>query len=232
MAPIGCESQGVIVRSWVAYSGRDSPRGASSGRADGRRPPRRRFARDHVSRSALRRCARKWPRPFPLAHRVASGGLGAAQGTVRDSSAFRTNRLACRSLPALWHRCLRYRHRGTIARDGSTNPPSESPLKVAATRACGGRALSSLKVVTTPNAFSATSVCLAAAGRRPATRGFAHEYPFRLRLVPLQEIAATATAIAVSELNGQAPCSVGDMVTAGVAPSRKRVGFQRLDRPT
>ena len=153
MAPIGCESQGVIVRSWVAYSGRDSPRGASSGRADGRRPPRRRFARDHVSRSALRRCARKWPRPFPLAHRAASGGLGAAQGTVRDSSAFRTNRLAGRSLPALWHRCLRYRHRGTIARDGSTNPPSEGPLKVAATRACGGHALSFLKVVTTPNAF-------------------------------------------------------------------------------
>ena len=111
---------------------RDSPRGASSGRADGRRPPRRRSARDHIGRSALRRMdrraegARKWPRPFPLAHRAASGGLGAAQGTVRDSSAFRTNRLAGRSLPA--------RSVPTLSSPRHNLPPSEGPLKVAATR--------------------------------------------------------------------------------------------------
>ena len=113
---------------------RDSPRGASSGRADGRRPPRRRSARDHVGRSALRRMdrraagARKWPRPFPLAHRAASGGAGCRAG-------HRTRFLGISDEPARWSIFT-----GTMASVPTLSsprhnlPPSEGPLKVAATR--------------------------------------------------------------------------------------------------
>jgi hypothetical protein len=52
-----------------------------------------------------------------------------------------------------------------------------------------------------------------------------------VRVKSLQEITATATAIAIRELNRQAPCSLGDTVTVRLAPNGKRVGFQRLDRP-
>jgi hypothetical protein len=52
-----------------------------------------------------------------------------------------------------------------------------------------------------------------------------------VRVKSLQEITATATAIAIGELNRQAPCSLGDTVAVRLAPNGKRVGFERLDRP-
>jgi pyruvate dehydrogenase E1 component len=122
MAPIGCESQGLIVRSWVAYSGAIAPEAlqAVGLMAEDRRDVGL-LAITSADRLYAEWTAAQRARESGLDHSRSHierllAGLGAAQGTVRDSSAFRTNRLAGRSLPALWHRCLRYRHRGTIFR--------------------------------------------------------------------------------------------------------------------
>ena len=54
----------------------------------------------------------------------------------------------------------------------------------------------------------------------------------QIRIKTLQEFAATATAIAFSELNRQTPSRIGDMIAVWAAPNRKCVRLQCLDRPT
>jgi hypothetical protein len=55
-----------------------------------------------------------------------------------------------------------------------------------------------------------------------AAIGSAHatQVALRVRAKTIQEIATTATAIAVSELNRQSPSNVSDIIAAGIAPNR------------